>query len=115
MINAFVKEELGPNSGLSATRLPALAIRHGLRAPQPAVDFLPRIVDMAHAGLEARGFGEEQLLEPLYNRLARRMNPAQRIRAIYRTDGLRGLVNHATVPPVLSASPPRTVTRLASA
>ncbi|MCB0158787.1 MAG: hypothetical protein KDD83_11700 [Caldilineaceae bacterium] len=114
-IHAFVKEELGPDYWAVMQDYHALAIRHGLRAPQPAVDFLPRIVDMAHAGLAARGFGEEHLLEPLYNRLARGMNPAQRIRAVYRTDGLRGLVNHATVPPVLTASPPRFVTRLASA
>lgn len=100
-IGAFVREELGENYWADMQEYHALAILHGLRAPQPSADFLPRILDMAYAGLAARGFGEEVLLEPHYDRLARRMNPAQRIRTIFRTDGLRGLINHATIPAML--------------
>lgn len=73
------------------------AIRYGLAAPQPARDFLPEVVDRAHAGLVTRGLGEETLLAPLLARLDRRQNPAQRARSIFQADGLAAMVQAATV------------------
>ena len=73
------------------------AIRHGLHAPQPAPDFLEEIVRRAQAGLAARGFGEETLLAPIWSRLSRRQNPAERARAVFRADGLAALVEIAAV------------------
>jgi hypothetical protein len=51
------------------------------------------------AALTQRGFGEERLLAPLWRRLERRQNPAQRARAVFRHDGVAGLLNHATIRP----------------
>jgi gamma-glutamyl:cysteine ligase YbdK (ATP-grasp superfamily) len=69
------------------------AIRYGLRAPQPAPHFLEHIVAQAAAGLHARGFGEERLLAPIQSRLERHLNPAQRARAIFRSDGMAAMVD----------------------
>ena len=74
-------------------------IRFGLNAPQPAPDLLRRLVALAEAALAARGFGEETLLAPIWRRLELGVNPAQRVRAIFNVDGLRGLLNHVTVRP----------------
>ena len=73
------------------------AIRFGLAAPQPAPDFLLRLAELAERALAARGFGEETLLQPIFARLRRRMNPAQAFRAVYRHDGMPGLVRATTV------------------
>jgi hypothetical protein len=96
---AYVDECLGQESWSILADYHGLATRHGLRAPQPAPDFLGRIVAMCHVALCERGFGEERFLEPIFKRLDRHMNPAQRMRAIYRTDGLNGLLNNASIRP----------------
>ncbi len=75
------------------------AIRYGLDAPRPAPDFLEHILTLAEAALTARGFGEERLLTPLWLRLERRQNPAQRARLIFRREGMAGLLNHTTIRP----------------
>jgi gamma-glutamylcysteine synthetase len=72
-------------------------IRYGLAAPQPGPEFLAEIVQRAQAGLAARGLGEETLLAPIWSRLHRRQNPAQRARAIFQADGLAALLPAAAV------------------
>lgn len=74
-------------------------IRFGLKAPQPAPDLLPRLIKLAEDGLARRGLGEEALLAPIWRRLELRTNPAQRARAIFNVDGMRGLLNHVTLRP----------------
>jgi len=74
-------------------------IAQGLNAPQPAPNFLATILKLAEEGLRQRGLGEEQLLTPLWHRLERRQNPAQRARQIFQTDGMHGLLAHATIRP----------------
>jgi hypothetical protein len=71
----------------------------GCGRPNRALAFLESIVGMADFALRERGFGEERFLAPLFKRLDRRMNPAQRIRTLYRTDGLNGLLNYASIRP----------------
>jgi gamma-glutamylcysteine synthetase len=95
----YVEESFGEEAWPIMIDYHGLVMRHGLRAPQPSPDFLERIVEMTDAALCERGFGEERFLEPLFKRLNRRMNPAQRIRAFYRTDGLNGLLNRASIRP----------------
>jgi hypothetical protein len=80
----------------------AQSIRHGLRAPQPAPDFLARILAMAEEGLRRRDMGEERLLAPLWRRLDRRLNPAQQARAVYRADGMAGLLAHTAIRPEMT-------------
>jgi hypothetical protein len=78
-------------------------IRFGLNAPQPAPDLLRQLVALAATALVARGFGEETLLAPIWRRLELGVNPAQRVRAIFNVDGLRGLLNHVTVRPQIQS------------
>jgi gamma-glutamylcysteine synthetase len=72
-------------------------IRHGLRAPQPAPDFLAHIVAQAAEGLQSRGFGEETLLAPIRQRLQRHLNPAQRARSVLHADGLAAMIEALTI------------------
>lgn len=73
----------------------------GLAAPRPAPTFWSHIVALAEEGLRNRGFGEERLLSPIWRRLDRRVNPAQRARQIFAIDGMAGLLRHACVTPTV--------------
>ena len=59
------------------------------------------MVELAQDGLLRRGQGEERLLAPIYNRLARRQNPAQRARQVFEVDGMAGLLSYATIHPAV--------------
>ncbi len=98
-VDAYVQERLGRSYWDDMRRYHQHAIRRGLAAPQPAPGFLDAIVEMAEEGLAARGRGEEQLLTPIRQRLARGENPAQRARRIFVTDGLHGLLAHSAIRP----------------
>ncbi len=74
-------------------------IQRGLRAPQPAPDFLMRLAGLAEDGLVARGQGEEVFLGGIHDRLFRQENPAQRARRIFLTDGPGALLMHAAIRP----------------
>ncbi len=99
-IHAYVMQELGPDYWTIMQTYHQQVIRHGLRAPEPAPDFLYRIVESAEDALQARGFGEEQFLAPHWRRLQQRRNPAQRIRRIFQIDGIPGLLNRTAIRPV---------------
>lgn len=43
-----------------------------------------KVVDLAKKGLQKRGFSEEKMLDPLYDRLEERMNPAKRMLSLKR-------------------------------
>jgi hypothetical protein len=60
---------------------------------------LSQLVAKAEDALRKRGYGEEGLLAPIWRRLERRQNPAQRAAQLFRTDGMAALVNHATIRP----------------
>ncbi len=83
------------------------ATLYGLAAPQPAPDFLAIIVNLAKTALQGREQAEEVFLQPIVNRLYQGRNPAQHARSIFQIDGLRGLVNHASIQPGMAtfASP----------
>jgi len=98
-IQAYVGAHLGPDYWAIMQTYHSQAIRHGLRAPEPAPDFLARILTLAKEGLRVRGFGEEIMLAPLWRRIARRRNPAQQARAVHHTDGIRGLIARTTIRP----------------
>ena len=67
-------------------------VRAGLAAPEPAPGFLAEILGLAAAALARRGHGEEAMLAPLWQRLERRENPAQRLRRVFVEAGLEGLI-----------------------
>jgi hypothetical protein len=74
-------------------------VRYGLDAPQPAPQLLQRALALAEEALAARRRGEERLLSPLWRRVERRQNPAQRARIVFRQDGIQGLLDHVTLRP----------------
>lgn len=54
------------------------AIRHGLAATEPCPHFLQTALEFCQQALIRRKQGEETYLQPLWNRLQERKNPAQR-------------------------------------
>lgn len=103
-IEQYVRESLGTDYWDQMRRYHARVVRHGLRAPQPAPDFLFTILERAAHALRGRGFGEDNLLSPLVLRLERGMNPAQRARAVFQIDGMAGLLRHSTIRPTTRSS-----------
>ncbi len=99
---AYVVDALGDDYWEIMRQYHRLATLRGLAAPQPAPGFLVRVVQLARAGLASRGHGEEALLEPIENRLYRNENPAQRVRRIYRVDGIQGVLAHAAIRPAFT-------------
>ena len=67
-------------------------VRAGLAAPEPAPGFLAEVLALAAAALARRGYGEERMLTPLWQRLEQKENPAQRARRVYAKEGLGGLI-----------------------
>ena len=98
-IDAYVRDALGPAYWPIMQTYHRQTIRSGLSAPQPAPNFLKQIVEMADAGLRRRGLGEERLLVPLHQRLERRLNPAQRSRFFFQSDGITGLLRRTAIRP----------------
>ena len=68
------------------------AVRAGLAATEPAPDFLADILELVAVALARRGYGEEGMLAPLWQRLERRENPAQGVRRVFAEKGLEGLI-----------------------
>ncbi len=98
-LHPWLQSELGDSCWAQMRTYHQQVIRHGLDAPQPLPDLLRRALTAAAEALARRGFGEERLLAPLWRRLERRQNPAQRARIVFRHDGMAGLLDHATIHP----------------
>lgn len=95
----YIRDAVGPDYWETLRVWHRQVIRQGLAAPQPAPAFLETIVSLAQEGLRARGYGEEALMAPLFDRLERRENPAQRARRLFRTDGLPALLASLAIHP----------------
>ena len=54
----------------------------------------------ANAALARRGFGEERLLTPLWQRLEQKENPAQQARRIFAEQGVERLIERSAIHPV---------------
>jgi gamma-glutamylcysteine synthetase len=98
-IYLYVQDALGKDYWSTMRTYHRQAIRSGLAAPQPAPNFLPTIVEMAAEGLRGRGLGEELLLAPIYHRLERNLNPAQRASRVFQSDGISGLLRRTAIRP----------------
>ena len=72
-------------------------IRAGLAAPEPTPGFLAEVLALAEDGLARRGYGEERMLTSLWQRLERRENPGQRVRRIFKAEGVEGLIEVSDV------------------
>lgn len=69
------------------------AVRDGILAPEPTQGFLRTIVELADAGLRARGFGEHAYLDQIRERLAARRGPADEAEGSYAAGGGAGLAH----------------------
>lgn len=98
-IDAYIQATLGPDYWSTLRTYHGQAIAQGLYAPQPVAGFLDQVVTLAERGLQARGRGEESFLSPIYDRLSRRENPAQRARRIFQIDGMAGLLRWTAIRP----------------
>jgi hypothetical protein len=98
-IMAYVQTALGEEYWTIMRTYHRQVIARGLAAPQPAPEFLRKIVGLAEAGLQQRQQGEEKFLKPIFDRLERHMNPAQQARRIFQSDGLPGLLAHTAIRP----------------
>jgi gamma-glutamylcysteine synthetase len=98
-IMAYIVEVLGEEYWSILRTYHRQTMTHGLAAAQPAPDFLITLVRLAEKGLQQRSQGEEYLLLPIFDRLYRRQNPAQRARAIFQNDRLPGLLAHTAIRP----------------
>lgn len=96
-IEAYLDDLFGPNTWSTLRAYQQQVIQHGLAAPQPAPDMLQHILTLAATALQQRGRGEERLIEPLFDRLARGLNPAQEALHLFQQHGLAGLLAHLTV------------------
>ncbi len=81
-------------------------VRAGLAAPEPVPGFLTDILELVAAALARRGYGEEQMLAPLWQRLEKKENPAQRVCRVFAEEGLGGLIGFSDLESYLSESEP---------
>jgi gamma-glutamylcysteine synthetase len=98
-IDAFIQDALGADYWTIMRTYHRQVIRTGLAAPQPAPNLIVQIVEMAAEGLRRRGLGEEVLLAPIYHRIERMLNPAQRLSRVFQADGIGGLLRRNAIRP----------------
>lgn len=98
-IMRYIEAELGEDYWTIMRTYHRQVIAKGLDAPQPAPNFLENIAKIAQEGLRQRGQAEERLLQPIFSRLLRRQNPAQRARRVFQVDGMAGLLAHIAIRP----------------
>ncbi len=67
-------------------------MRQGLAATEPIDNFLTTVLTQAQQALEQRGFKEEVFLEPLWNRLKEKKNPAQQALDAFDEGDVKALV-----------------------
>ena len=103
-ITDYIQTALAPTDGERVSPVPLSecwprmrqyheqVVHAGLAATEPAPGFLAKILGLAAAALARRGHGEEAMLAPLWQRLERRENPAQRLRRVFVEAGLEGLI-----------------------
>ena len=89
---AFLGDRLGKDPWPVMSRYRRVAIRQGLKAREPAPEFLSSLLHLAEAGLGNRGRGEESFLAPMWERLARRESPGETARETLRNHGLDRLI-----------------------
>ena len=93
----FINDKLGPEAWTIMKEWHVQVIRHGLTAPEPVDGFILGVLDRAKGALRGRGRREAPFLDPLYRRLSRRENPAQRARARLVSEGMGALVEEASI------------------
>ncbi len=94
---AYLTDVLGDEAWVSLRSYYQQAARWGLDAPEPVPGFLAQVLSLVEEGIRRRGEDEEVYLAPLWERLERRQNPAQRMRQVYQTEQVPGIVRYNRV------------------
>jgi hypothetical protein len=97
-ISQYIQATLGPEAWTIMRRWHGEVIADGLAVAEPASGLILGVLDRAKGALRGRGRQEASLLDPLYRRLDRRENPAQRARTLLATDGLAAVIDAASIP-----------------
>lgn len=94
----FIQSQLGPDAWTVMRRWHGEVIRDGLAATEPVDGFILGVLERARGALRGRGQKEAPLLDPLFRRLERRENPAQRMRGMLSDQGIASVIEHARIP-----------------
>jgi len=97
-ISQYIQSTLGPEAWIIMRRWHGEVITDGLASAEPSSGLILGVLDRAKGALRGRGRQEASLLDPLYRRLARRENPAQRARVLLASDGLSAVIEAASIP-----------------
>ncbi len=95
-LEALLRRHFGDDPWTPLRRWHAEVVRDGLAAPEPIEGLLASVLEACGEALAVRGRGEERELDPLWDRLERRENPAQEARRILDTAGLEVLLDRRT-------------------
>ncbi|MGN0275840.1 MAG: hypothetical protein ACI4CZ_01470 [Hominisplanchenecus sp.] len=82
LTNLLHEDHVLYHQGYTATELRKMFVKSelpGFVDADALYELVRSVVDIASEGLEKRGFGEEGMLKPLYDRIEERENPAQRM------------------------------------
>jgi len=74
-----------------------MVVRDGLAAPQPCPGFIEGALSVIQGALVQRARGEEVYLQPLWDRLTARQNPAQSVQSVFKDAGIAALVRLAKI------------------
>ncbi|MEP7198355.1 MAG: glutamate-cysteine ligase family protein, partial [Chloroflexota bacterium] len=89
----YATRTFGDEAWPTMLRYRRAAIRDGVRAEEPAKQFLRTMVRFAEDGLRGRGRGEEKFLEPIWMRLQKQRTPAHEARALFNKKGMDALID----------------------
>ena len=97
-IARYVQDTLGSDGWTIMREWHGRVIRTGLQAPEPREGFIFGVLERARSALRARGRKEGAWIEPLFWRLERKQNPAQRFQAVMAEEGLAQAIQTVSIP-----------------
>lgn len=96
-VEAFIEESIGHDPWEKLMRYRERAVKLGVSAPEPATGFLRGLWGLARKGLRARGFGEEEFMDPLEHLLELREGYADNASRAFERGGVRSLVSECAI------------------
>ena len=96
-LSQVISDAWGSDAWFIARQWHHKSITEGLNASEPYPGLTLQILEICQRGLQRRHRDESRYLQPLFDRLAKKQNPAQLSRQIFTEQGLKGLINHAWI------------------
>ncbi len=100
-IAQYVQDTLGSDAWTIMKEWHGMVVRLGLRAPEPRDGFVFGVLERARSALRARGRREAPFIEPLFWRLERKENPAQRFQDLVVEQGLAAALDAVSIPAIV--------------